>query len=664
VALPQEGRRRRIKQDQKPVVTETGTATDIAAKLRADADDPDEVRKALDDAAGMSRNLWLAYLTFGTYLAISVASVTHTDLFLQTPIKLPLLNVELPLVAFFWVAPLLFLIFHAYLLLNLRLLVDNVLRFNQMLEGAKLTPEEQDSFRLLLSNFPFVQLLAGTRDSKKGPVGWVLAVIVWITIVFAPVVLLVVIQLKFLPYHHELVTWLHRGVIAADILLLWFFWGSIMRAANRGRLRSILALTGNLTLTIVVLLFATLIATFPGEWLVDENGLATTRIFGTKSAYELLFSGEVNELKGTRDSVWDNTLVLPDKDFVEDARLDKVDTTISLRGRDLRGAVLIRNDLRKADFTGANLDDAQLTGSRLDQAKFGCAKRGQRVIENEATCGASLQGAQLNWARLRAANFNNTNLRGANLEGAQLQIASLEDARLQGAYLKRAQLLGASLKAAQLQAAFLDLAHLQGALLDDANLESASLFQTVVWHASHPKAKPLESANRACLVSRQAYLDYPTKTEMRLDKEAAAKLIKEASADASKALSKQLQARLGSLLDKRSAIFFGTDADDAFWKSQASEAGPAGDQYGDGLASVVCAPNVSVSVLRGVILSKRLATMESRTQLKFLRLDTCPPVAHLYDLDRDALSPKTQESSQSKCYDRDEPKGTTSASTP
>jgi hypothetical protein len=78
------------------------------------------------------------------------------------------------------VAPLLFLIFHAYLLLNLRLLVDNVTRFNQMLEAAKLTPEEQDSFRLLLSNFPFVQLLAGTRDSKRGMVGWVLAVIVWI----------------------------------------------------------------------------------------------------------------------------------------------------------------------------------------------------------------------------------------------------------------------------------------------------------------------------------------------------------------------------------------------------------------------------------------------------------------------------------------------------
>jgi hypothetical protein len=82
-------------------------------------------------------------------------------------------------------------------------------------------------------------------------------------------------------------------------------------------------------------------------------------------------------------------------------------------------------------------------------------------------------------------------------------------------------------------------------------------------------------------------LDYPTKTEMSLDKAAAAKLIKEASADASKALSKQLQARLGSLLDKRSGILFGANSDDAFWKSQASEAGPAGEQYGDDLVSVV-----------------------------------------------------------------------------
>jgi hypothetical protein len=151
---------------------------------------------------------------------------------------------------------------------------------------------------------------------------------------------------------------------------------------------------------------------------------------------------------------------------------------------------------------------------------------------------------------------------------------------------------------------------------------------------------------------------------MRLDKAAAAKLIKEASADASKALSKQLHARLGSLLDKRSGMLFGTNADDAFWKSQASEAEPAGDQYGDYLASVVCGSDVSVSVLRGVILSKRLETMGSHTQSIFLHSEKCPSAAHLNDLDRDALSQKVQEPPQSKCYDHDEPKGAASASTP
>ncbi len=624
------------------------------------------MRKALDDAAGMSRNFWLAFLSFGTYLAISVSSVTHRDLFLETPIKLPLLNVELPLVAFFWVAPLLFLIFHAYLLLNLRLLVDNVLRFNQMLEAAKLTPEEQDSFRLLLSNFPFVQLLAGTRDSKRGPVGLVLAVIVWITIVFAPVVLLVLIQLKFLPYHNAVVTWVHRGVITVDVLLLWFFWGSIMRAANRGRLRSIAAFSVNVTLTIVVILFATLIATFPGEWLVDENPLATARIFKAKSTYELLFFGEVNELKGTRSSVWDNTLVLPDQDFVEDTTLDKVDTTIPLRGRNLRGAVLIRTDLRRADFTGANLDDAQLTGSRLDQAKFGCAKRGTKVIENAATCGASLQGAQLAWARLRGANFNSANLQGADFEGAQLQIASLEGADLRGAFLKRAQLLGASLKEAQLQGAFLDLAHMQGALLDNANFERASLFEAVVWHTTRPKAQPLELANRACLVSRQSYLDYLAKSEAPLDKPAADSLIRDASADASEALSRQLQAKLRPLLDPTSPGFAGTGDNHDFWKSGSQEAGQADDQYGDYLASMVCAPNESVSVLRGVIISGRIAAMGSHAQSLFFNLEACPPAAHLSGLDRDMLIGDVKQPSQSKspCYDYKPPKGAASASTP
>ena len=52
-------------------------------------------------------------------LAIAFGSVTHRDLFLETPIKLPLLNVDLPLVGFFAVAPTVLLIFHFYVFLQL-----------------------------------------------------------------------------------------------------------------------------------------------------------------------------------------------------------------------------------------------------------------------------------------------------------------------------------------------------------------------------------------------------------------------------------------------------------------------------------------------------------------------------------------------------------------
>jgi len=45
--------------------------------------------------------------------------VTHRDLFLETPIKLPLLNVDLSLIGFFAVAPTVLVIFHFYVFLQL-----------------------------------------------------------------------------------------------------------------------------------------------------------------------------------------------------------------------------------------------------------------------------------------------------------------------------------------------------------------------------------------------------------------------------------------------------------------------------------------------------------------------------------------------------------------
>ena len=56
---------------------------------------------AVNDASSRAASLWLSFLTFMAYLTMTVGAVTHEALLEQKPIKLPVLNVDLPLVGFF-----------------------------------------------------------------------------------------------------------------------------------------------------------------------------------------------------------------------------------------------------------------------------------------------------------------------------------------------------------------------------------------------------------------------------------------------------------------------------------------------------------------------------------------------------------------------------------
>ncbi len=80
--------------------------------------------------------LWLSYIFVFLYLAIAAGAVTHKDLFFENPVKLPFLNVELPLIAFFTLGPALFLIVHAYILLHFAMLAGKVGAFHTELEAA------------------------------------------------------------------------------------------------------------------------------------------------------------------------------------------------------------------------------------------------------------------------------------------------------------------------------------------------------------------------------------------------------------------------------------------------------------------------------------------------------------------------------------------------
>jgi uncharacterized protein YjbI with pentapeptide repeats len=462
-------------------------------------------RDAVNQAANRSRGLWLGYIALVAYLFITVGAVTHRDLMLQSPVRLPVLNVDLPLVGFFAVAPLFFLINHFYLLLNLLGLSRRIQEFNAATEAAGLPEKPEKTERRRLDTFVIVQMLGGTKEERQDLTGLMLRVIAWITLVIAPVTLLLFIQLQFLPHQSEALTWWHRIALLIDLILISIFWPAIRKD---GRPRFLLA-NPALLASFPIVLFSCLVATFPGER-ADGGPKATDWKQEQDSVYWTVKAIVFGSLVGPPDERWpglpflSRTLHLADNQALidydtfdkirrrytgDDRDLDPWDErqtpwqsqrTLSLRSRNLRGAVFDRSDLRNADFEatklqGASLDNARLQGALLIDARLQGASLNGARLQGALLTDARLQGASLIGARLQGVPLDRARLQGAELIAAKLQGASLDGARLQGASLTRARLQGASLVGARLQGASLDGARLQGASLDGAWLQGASL---------------------------------------------------------------------------------------------------------------------------------------------------------------------------------------------
>jgi hypothetical protein len=191
--------------------------------------------------------------------------------------------------------------------------------------------------RQLPSNI-FVQFLAGPRDIRNGRLGLILKAIAWISLVIGPVLLLLLIQVQFLPYHLEWVTWVHRFALLADMTLLWFLWPAVLASSSeiqwpRPWRAPRLAL---LSLIPIGLVFTA--ATFPGEWLDDRVGKMqwirpnpVTAWLGAKdrrgqpkwtSIHDLLFNGEMDDATRHRKSPFSNMLVLISFDALEAAKIE------------------------------------------------------------------------------------------------------------------------------------------------------------------------------------------------------------------------------------------------------------------------------------------------------------------------------------------------------
>jgi uncharacterized protein YjbI with pentapeptide repeats len=448
----------------KAIATIVGATEKRRFSLKAQAEDLSEARKALESAANIARGLSFTFLTLAAGVVIAAGTVTHRELFLETPVHLPLLNAQLPMVAFFWFAPLMFLVFHGYLLLNLVFLSENVQHYFGLVDDTGLDAESKDKLYLQLPNFMMVQLLRERRQTPWTLMGYALHIVVTLVVVIGPALALLFLQLKFLPYHSAIVTMVQRMAIVADTIVALYFWPQIVGAPG-----SMLVWLYRVLLYAAVLLiglFSAFVAAFPGEW---SYGIGAVKKSGMT---DFLFRGVYNEVTGARSSWFSDTLLLSDQDFVEldTAKLKEADKTVSVRGRDFVEANFSRSDLRKVDFSGANLAKAVFESAHLQGAFFAEPSRKLIGVMKTYTKPVNLQDSNFNFALLDNAVFDDADMRRASLRNAELSGTSLDRANLRGANIEKSNLDGAKLRSADLS----------GALVRDSNLSKANLANAIL----------------------------------------------------------------------------------------------------------------------------------------------------------------------------------------
>jgi uncharacterized protein YjbI with pentapeptide repeats len=538
-----------LSEDAQPATShELASEHEYEPETTAAAESQKELLASANAASGPARNAWLAFFGLLAYLMVTLAGVTHVDLLLNSPVTLPLINVDIPLFSFFGVAPYLLLLVHLSLLIQHALLAHKYQYFSEAIAADEDSVRRDHPMRRLVHNYVFAQMLAGPRP--PWPLRMLMRLMVFVTFSLLPVVVLLYFQIKFLPSHDVATIHAIRIAILLDLTLLFvvcpFVAMPYLRPCGR-KLRfgksdwrwelSYASLTLGVSLFVATTAFSLLVATVPQAcfWPFGERTEKTEeecfsldrmtarwwpRLVRPGEGADLLvlqegrevfaptkwlFEGKFDQTGGRLRSLFTRNLVITDKDLVAQTDFQEGETTLLLRGRDLRFAVFDRSDLRRADLFGSDLRGASAAGATLDHAVFDSAQlRGTVLVfarmQGAKLFGAQMQGAFLAEAQMQGAFLGAAQMQGADLQYARMQRAMLREAQLQGADLSSAQLQGADLREAQMQNADLTGAQVQG-----ANLSEAQMLGTVLGGTDMREAN-LSSARMQGAILREALM--------------------------------------------------------------------------------------------------------------------------------------------------------------
>ena len=482
-------------------------------KLPKQKADKLEIAKAqARESAEKNRNLLFGSLLIFAFLILVTLQTTDVDLLLGKAIKLPIVDVDIPLFAFYLLSSPLAFFVHLNLLRNIEAHVVKLQAWRKA---------NQDKPLKAADLFPFIFDFAVVDQESPltKPTRWLSQLVIY----WLGVLTLLLIFWRFTDYQDPLITLIHMAFLVTDLIVLRIIRQRILDILSNNTLEKTEQRKPS-RINQWILRFAQ-VAIFPfGGWTCTTKGKAEwfSQAFGFIAGFITLvhlflflaftfpmyykydwskpsYSISDQELRIDIENLFRifapflPILIIDQREnlLVFDESLLRLQHELSpnseesfgewfmehgvgldLRERNLRYAQLENVDLRRAQLTRADLFEAHLEGANLQGANLWDAE-----LQDADLQGADLQGADLKWANLQDADLKDAELQGADLKDAELQGARLWRANLQGADLKDAELQGADLIATKLQGARLWRANLQGADLKDAELQGARLWR-------------------------------------------------------------------------------------------------------------------------------------------------------------------------------------------
>jgi len=470
----------------------SGPESGASASRRKNPADPFDfgaAEDALNEAIKRANAAWLALMATMAYFLVATIKITHKDLFLERQVKLPLLNVDMPLVFFGVIAPIFVLLFHFFALLTARGLREKVSFWNETIMQAAELRKDRARLRERLD----ISILAQAYGRPASRYRLFISIVAEISTELMPLILYIVMQAVFLPYQNVWISDIQRLILIFGCFMVFFILPQRWVSAGFFAVIFIAA-----SLFVLVFPDAPRSKLFPSDFVYES--VPPLRAFVQEK-----IEGKPDLVHRVPTTIFSNRLVLPEQNLVSEMSVNGAAT--NLRGRRLASAFLDGVDLHGVDFTGADLRRVSMQRAQLQGARFGCAATGktwhyklaakgdkERTDEDTETACVWLHGSDLTSIAAGNASFEGAFLLGANLSSATLkgstfldveaQGASFFDSNLEASSFNNANLDGANLKYANMTGAVVSDSHLPGVVLDRATMIAVKMSSVDLWDAS------------------------------------------------------------------------------------------------------------------------------------------------------------------------------------